>query len=35
MAFVDELGAVLELEPLPFAEGDKLHPQPDGPVRLA
>ena len=32
MAFVDELGPVLDLLSLPWVEG---HPEPDGPVRLA
>ncbi|HET9093329.1 MAG TPA: hypothetical protein VFN50_13040 [Acidimicrobiales bacterium] len=30
MAFVDELGPVLQLPSLPFVEG---HPEPDGPIR--
>ncbi len=32
MAYADELGPVLELQPIPLMEG---HPEPDGPVRLA
>jgi hypothetical protein len=32
MAYADELGPVLELQPIPLIER---HPEPDGPVRLA